>query len=422
MRFPPSAIDPPLSVGLEIHDSAPLRVPGSPTGACRVLTGQHGKRGEKDDGKDSEQNHRRPSSSRGTSERHPDQQADQHDDSDDQPHLVSVCNRVGDPGSNALASIRMSELVRITDVSPRDGLQNEAEIVATHAKVALVRQLCLAHVDEIEVSSFVSPKWVPQLADAASVFAACAAFKPTDVEFSALVPNAKGLESAFRVNHDAGSRVIDKVSVFTAASETFSKRNTNASIAETLARFEPVLSSAKHSGLRVRAYLSCVIACPFEGPIDPAQVARVSTQLLDLGVDELDLGDTIGAGTPQSTRAMIEAVVGSVGSRLDLASKGSGVPLVLHFHDTFGRAAECVVEALGLGVRQFDGAAGGLGGCPYASTPDRRAPGNIATDTLVRTIESTGYRTRVRGTDLARASAMASTIVGRPVSQERGPP
>ena len=312
----------------------------------------------------------------------------------------------------------MSRLVRITDVSPRDGLQNEREIVPTAAKVSLVRQLCLANVDEVEVSSFVSPKWVPQLADAAEVFKECAPFKPAGIEFSALVPNEKGLQAALDVNQAAGSRVIDKVSVFTAASETFSKRNTNASIAETLARFEPVISGAKLAGLRVRGYLSCAIACPFEGPISPVSVARVSADLLDLGVDELDLGDTIGAGTPESTRALIESVAGTLGNRLRLASYKSGASLVLHFHDTFGRAAACVTESLRLGVREFDGAAGGLGGCPYASTPGKRAPGNISTARLVEAIEAAGYETRVRAPELAAASRAASSIVGGSTSGE----
>lgn len=310
----------------------------------------------------------------------------------------------------------MAPLVRITDVSPRDGLQNEAEIVPTSAKVSLVRQLCLADVDEVEVSSFVSPKWVPQLADAAEVFKECATFKPAGIEFSALVPNEKGLEAALGVNQRAGSRVIDKVSVFTAASETFSMRNTNASIAETLARFQPVISGAKRAGLRVRGYLSCAIACPFEGPISPVAVARVSADLLDLGIDELDLGDTIGAGTPESTRALIESVAGSLGHRLRLATNRSGVSLVLHFHDTFGRAASCVTESLRLGVREFDGAAGGLGGCPYASTPGKRAPGNISTASLLQAIEAAGYETRVRFPELETASAIASSIVGRSTS------
>lgn len=311
----------------------------------------------------------------------------------------------------------MNARVRITEVSPRDGLQNEPALVPMADKVALVRALCASGVNEIEVTSFVSPKWVPQLADAGEVLAACAAFKPAGMEFSVLVPNEKGLEAALdvndRVNTQSGQRLIDKVSVFTAASETFSRKNTNATIAETLERFGPVITRAKSAGLRVRGYVSCAIACPFEGAIPPRAVAEVSARLLHLGVDELDLGDTIGAGTPENTRAMLQVVGESTAGGLDFTSNGHGTPTVLHLHDTFGRAAECVVEALALGIRWFDGAAGGLGGCPYASTPGKRAPGNISTETLVLVIERAGFQTEVDKDRLAHAAQLARSVVGR---------
>lgn len=297
----------------------------------------------------------------------------------------------------------MAERVKITEVAARDGLQNEPGVIPTSKKIQLVRALLETGADEIEVSSFVSPKWVPQLGDAAEVFAGVAPLKRAGVELSALVPNERGLNSALEVNQRAGTRLIDKVSVFTAASETFSKRNTNASITETLDRFGPVVERAKREGLRIRGYISCAIACPFEGAIDPQNVARVGVSLLDLGVDELDLGDTIGAGEPATIRALLRAV--EAHSRNRLRSQGGAADLVVHLHDTFGRAGACALEAFRLGVRWFDGAAGGLGGCPYASTPGKRAPGNIDTETLIRALIADGAAIAV---DLGRLQAAAS--------------
>lgn len=307
----------------------------------------------------------------------------------------------------------MAQRVRITDVSPRDGLQNEAGVIPTDGKVRLVRELLRSGVDEIEVSSFVSPKWVPQLGDAGEVFAAIAGEKPRGMCFSALVPNERGLASAIEVNRSARASVIDKVSVFTAASETFSRRNTNATIAETFERFGGVVDGARREGLAIRGYISCVIACPFEGAIAPERVADVAERFAKMGVDEIDLGDTIGAGTRETTRAMLEAVVSRVGAAW-LAPRRAGQPgIVLHLHDTFGRAGECVREALAVGVRSFDGAVAGLGGCPYASTPGRRAPGNIGTELLVRTIREAGFETGVRDADLVRAGEVARDLVAR---------
>lgn len=299
----------------------------------------------------------------------------------------------------------MSKRVRITDVSPRDGLQNEPGVIATADKVRLVELLGGAGVDEVEVSSFVSPKWVPQLADATDVFAALRGRKPPGVVYSALVPNEHGMRAALSVNQAAGERLIDKVAVFTAASETSSRRNTNATIAETLERFVPVVRLARESALPVRGYVSCAVQCPYEGPVAPERVADVAARLLDLGVDEIDLGETIGAGTPESVSAMLEAVM----SRLGAGSGGaaSAPLLTLHLHDTFGRAADCVRAALRLGVRSFDGAAGGLGGCPFASTPARRVPGNIATETLARVVIEEGYAVGLNPEALALAAAHA---------------
>ncbi|MCC6659489.1 MAG: hydroxymethylglutaryl-CoA lyase [Phycisphaerales bacterium] len=301
----------------------------------------------------------------------------------------------------------MPDRVRITDVSPRDGLQNESGVIPTSRKVHLVRMLAASGVDEIEVSSFVSARWVPQLGDAAGVFAGIAAEAGAGWPvLSALVPNEKGLDAALEVNsrwrRDPSGGLIGKVSVFTAASETFARKNINAGIAESIERFGPVVRRAHEAGLLVRGYVSCAIACPFEGPVGPARVADVALRLADIGVDEVDLGDTIGAGEPASVRRMLEAV---------------GVPverLTLHLHDTFGRAAGCVREALGFGVRSFDGAAGGLGGCPYAGTAEKPAPGNIATETLVGVVRESGLACGVDDEALARAGVFAASLRGGP--------
>ena len=326
--------------------------------------------------------------------------------------------------------------VRITDVSPRDGLQNEAGQVSTDDKFRLVGMLAAAGVDEVECTSFVSPKWVPQLADSAALVARINALggagpasleqvDPTPewaeylagdspCEFSVLVPNDKGMESFLDANVNPARPMeapplVQKIAVFTAASETFSKRNTNATIAETLARFVPVIGRAQQHLLSVRGYISCVIACPFEGPINPQRVADVAARLAEMGCDEIDLGDTIGAGTPETVTAMIQAVSQRLGG-LRLNRLGQPV-VVLHLHDTFGRAGDCVRAALDCGIRSFDASVAGLGGCPYAGTPGKPAPGNIATELLVRIIHEAGYTTGVRPARLAEAAAFARATV-----------
>jgi hydroxymethylglutaryl-CoA lyase len=310
-----------------------------------------------------------------------------------------------------------AERVRITDVSPRDGLQNEPGVISTADKVRLVELLSRTGVDEVEVSSFVSPKWVPQLADGAEVLAQLSRTAPVSpaasgraaVTLSVLVPNEKGMLGVMEVNRAAGFDLIGKVAVFTAASETFSLRNTNATIAQTLDRFKPIIALAREHRLPVRGYVSCIVACPFEGPIDPANVGAVARDLIGLGVDEIDLGDTIGAGTPRTIAAAVRRVIEDTGG-LRAGRLGERL-LTLHLHDTFGRAAECVKTALEMGVRSFDGSVAGLGGCPYASTPSKRAPGNISTETLVRTIDGEGYRTGVVMDRLSEAAAFARRIV-----------
>ena len=322
--------------------------------------------------------------------------------------------------------MHMSSTIRITDVGPRDGLQNEAGAIATADKARLVRLLLVTGVDEIEVTSFVSPKWVPQLGDSSELCrrvaddlrrleadrrAQLGENAPPLPMLSALVPNEKGMEGAVRANEEAaglGRPLLAKVSVFTAASETFSLRNTNATIQQTLDRFKPVIEAARARSLLVRGYVSCVIACPFEGPIAPAKVARVCERLVDLGVDEIDLGDTIGAGTPATTAAMLRDVERAVGAEWTQSSSRC----TLHLHDTFGLAAECVRAALDSGVCSFDASIAGLGGCPYASTPGKRAPGNIAMHTLVAALRGAGHRlAHVNDAAMSKAAAFAGEIV-----------
>jgi len=454
----------------------------------------------------------------------------------------------------------MPEHVRITDVSPRDGLQNEPGFIPTEDKVRLIELLGQTGVDEIEVTSFVSPKWVPQLADATEVVTALASspslregaggrvlpaparnpltvqraqalrkemtgpekelwrilggsklagyrfrrqhpFGPFILDFycaskkvvveidgrthfseearqadedrtmylgmyglhvvcftnddvihnsgavatrilevlrervthkpfpppppsgrgrtppvlSALVPNERGLQGVLDANQRARRKLISKISVFTAASETFSRRNTNASIAETIHRFVPTMRAANPEGIAVRGYVSCAVACPYEGPIEPARVVHVCRQLWGIDIRELDVADTIGAGTPDSIRSMLRTVLLEFPSLRPPPATDSSPPglLTLHLHDTFGRAAECVRAALDLGVRSFDGSVAGLGGCPYASTPGKRAPGNIDTTLLVKTIHDAGYATGVNLDRLEEAAAFARQVVAK---------
>lgn len=300
--------------------------------------------------------------------------------------------------------------VRITDVSPRDGLQNEPAAIPTMGKVRLVELLCDSGVDEVEVTSFVSARWVPQLADAAEVVASLRPRAGRPV-LSALVPNEQGLDGVRRANDRArrehAGPVLDKIAVFTAASETFARRNTGASIAETLARFVPVITGARRDGLAVRAYVSCAIACPFEGRIPPGAAVDVAAQLADMGVDDIDLADTIGAGTPASVRALLERVDSRLPGWLGTER------LSVHLHDTFGRAVHCVVEALRCGVRSFDGAVAGLGGCPYAGTPERPAPGNVSTERVVEAVRGAAFQSGVDAARLSEAAAFATTLVAR---------
>ena len=272
--------------------------------------------------------------------------------------------------------------VTIVEVGPRDGLQNEPGFVPTATKLALIERLAGAGLTRIEATAFVSPKWVPQMADHAAVMAGIA--RRPGVAYSALVPNEKGAEAALAAGADA-------LAVFTAASETFSLKNTNCSIAEGIDRFRPVMVLAEKAGVPVRGYISCALDCPYEGLIAPEAVAEVAARLFDLGCTEIAVSDTIGTGTPERTARAFEAVLRHV----------PATGLVGHFHDTKGRALANVAAALALGIRVFDGAVGGLGGCPYAPG----ASGNLATEALVLWLESQGWQTGLDAEALAHIGA-----------------
>jgi len=284
----------------------------------------------------------------------------------------------------------LPDRIRITEVGPRDGLQNEKAIVDVSDKVAFIDLLSAAGPSEIEVTSFVSPKWVPQLADADDVLARIK--RMPGIVYSALVPNERGLERALKAG-------VNKVAVFAAASETFSQRNINASIEESMGRFVPVIRGAGDAGLPVRGYISCAVACPYEGPIDPAAVRAVASNLLDLGVHEIDLGDTIGVAVP----ADIEALYDELDGLLDPGET------TLHLHDTRGTALACAYRAMQLGVNSFDASCAGLGGCPYAPG----AAGNLATEDLVYLCERMNCATGVNLERQLDAGRHIATAIGR---------
>jgi hydroxymethylglutaryl-CoA lyase len=281
------------------------------------------------------------------------------------------------------------ERIWLTEVGPRDGLQNESAIVPLADKVALVERLAAAGCPEVEVSAFVRPDRVPQLADAAQVFAALT--RQPGTVYSALVPNVRGLERAVRAG--AG-----KISLFTAASETFAVRNTNTSIDGTIERFQPVVAEAAAGSLPVRVYVSCAVACPWEGAMEPAHVRTVVERILALGPVEVDLGDTIGAATPDDIERLLEAVMPLVPAD----------QLVLHLHDTQGAAIDCARRAVELGLRRFDAACGGLGGCPFAPG----APGNVATGAMVDLCEEMGFATGIDRNALEEVASWIRGVVG----------
>jgi len=288
-------------------------------------------------------------------------------------------------------------MIRIVEVGPRDGLQNEPATIPTAAKVAFIDALSLTGVDEIEASSFVSAKWVPQLADAEQVLAEIR--RAPGVVYSALVPNERGLERALKSG-------VDKVAVFTAASETFNQKNINATIDQSIERFEPVVRGAGAAQLPVRGYVSTAFWCPYEGKIAPARTVEVVRRLVDLGIDDVSVGDTIGKAAPGEVRALLDLLLLHVP-----ASR-----IAMHFHDTYRHAAENVLASWERGVETFDASAGGIGGCPYAPG----ASGNVATEVVVETLRAAGAEVRVDLAALAAARELIAGALGRQLPPGRG--
>jgi hydroxymethylglutaryl-CoA lyase len=285
----------------------------------------------------------------------------------------------------------MSDQVRIVEVGPRDGLQNEKTPVSVDARVAFIEALLDAGLHTVEVGAFVSPKAIPQMVGSDEVLRRVS--RHTDGEFHVLVPNDKGYEAA----RAAGARVI---AVFGSASEGFSRANINCSVAESIERFKPVIARARADGVKVRGYISCVLGCPYDGEIKPRAVVDVAKVLWDLGCYEVSLGDTIGVGTPRKARALLRAVAGVV----PIAH------LAMHFHDTYGQALANLYAGMEEGVRVIDSAAGGLGGCPYAPG----ATGNVATEDVVYMLEGMGIATGIDMTKLVQATNEVSKLIGRP--------
>ncbi|WP_285428361.1 MULTISPECIES: hydroxymethylglutaryl-CoA lyase [unclassified Pseudomonas] len=281
--------------------------------------------------------------------------------------------------------------VRLVEVGPRDGLQNEAQPISVADKVQLVDALSAAGLSYIEVGSFVSPKWVPQMAGSAEVFAQIQ--RKPGVTYGALAPNLRGFEDALAAG-------VKEVAVFAAASEAFSQRNINCSISESLERFAPIMAAAQQHGVSVRGYVSCVLGCPYEGEIAAEQVATVARELYAMGCYEVSLGDTIGTGTAGATRRLFE-VVGAQVPRDKLAG---------HFHDTYGQAIANVYAALLEGIQVFDSSIAGLGGCPYA----KGASGNVATEDVLYLLNGLGIHTGIDLDALINAGRQISQVLGRP--------
>ncbi|MFN7695488.1 MAG: hydroxymethylglutaryl-CoA lyase [Burkholderiales bacterium] len=285
----------------------------------------------------------------------------------------------------------LPSFVTLCDVGPRDGLQNEKQLVETSVKLELIHRLQSAGIRRLEATSFVSPKWVPQMGDNAQVMAGLQ--RRPDVACAVLVPNLKGLEAALPFQPD-------EIVVFTAASEAFTQKNINCSIAESIERFAPVVAEAKRAGIKVRAALSCALGCPYEGEIAPDKVGAVAGQLRAIGVDHIGVSDTIGVGTPRRVQAALEAAL-----RHFPLAEVSG-----HYHDTYGQALANVYASLELGVNTFDASVGGLGGCPYA----KGATGNVATEDVVFMLNGLGIETGVNLDALVDAAAFISDQLGRP--------
>ncbi|MCQ8897625.1 hydroxymethylglutaryl-CoA lyase [Limnobacter humi] len=290
--------------------------------------------------------------------------------------------------------------VSLVEVGPRDGLQNEQAPISTADKIELCKRLLAAGVTRLEAAAFVSPKWVPQMADGAHVLAGLNGFRHSEVSLSALVPNVKGMEAAI----EAG---VQEVVVFTAASEAFTQKNINCTIADSIERFKPVIELARQHQVHVRGSISCALGCPYEGPIPVGRAGDVARRLADVGVQEFDVADTIGVGTPGQTRAVFEAVAKAV----PLHSVAG------HFHDTYGQALANILAALDVGVRTFHSSVAGLGGCPYA----KGATGNVATEDVVYMLHGMGYDTGVDLNALVDVGQWFSTaVLARPYGSRAG--
>jgi hydroxymethylglutaryl-CoA lyase len=287
--------------------------------------------------------------------------------------------------------LEIPNAVKIVEVGPRDGLQNETLPISAADKVALIKLLSEAGISYIESGSFVSPKWVPQMATSAEVFQTLQ--RDSGVTYAALTPNLRGYEAAIEAK-------ADEVAIFAAASESFSQKNINCSVEESIARFAPIIAEAKKHNIKVRGYVSCVVGCPYEGKIDPEQVASVTEKLIKMGCYEVSLGDTIGVGTPQSVTKMLHAVSARVPT----------TKLAVHFHDTYGQALTNIYAALQLGISVVDSAIAGLGGCPYA----KGASGNVATEDVVYLLNGLGVETGIDIHKLLQAGWFISKKLGKP--------
>jgi hydroxymethylglutaryl-CoA lyase len=289
----------------------------------------------------------------------------------------------------------LPQRVKIVEVGPRDGLQNESQLVPAAVKVELIDRLGMAGLKAIEAAAFVSPKWVPQMGDAAEVMASLP--RRHGVSYPVLVPNLKGFEQALAAG-------VEEIAIFAAASEAFSQKNINCSIAESLERFRPVMEAARQNGIRVRGYVSCVAGCPYQGAVPPAAVAEVALRLAELGCHEISLGDTIGVGTPAAIRRMLDEVM-----LLLPVERLAG-----HYHDTYGMALANIYASLERGVAVFDASVAGLGGCPYAAG----ASGNVATEDVVYLMNGLGIETGVDLDRLVDAGAFICAELGRAPSSK----
>lgn len=305
--------------------------------------------------------------------------------------MSSTSSSTNSVTTNSVTTKSLPSKVRIVEVGPRDGLQNEAIMISANDKVSLIEKLTDAGINYIEIGSFVSPKWVPQMSTSTEVFQQLA--RVDAVTYAALTPNMRGFEAAMAVG-------VTEVAIFAAASESFSQKNINCSIEESIERFIPIITAAKKANIKVRGYVSCVVGCPYEGNIAAEKVADVAEKLSQLGCYEISLGDTVGVGTPASVTKMLQAV----STRVPVAK------LAVHFHDTYGQALTNIYAALQFGISVIDSAIAGLGGCPYA----KGASGNVATEDVVYLLNGLGITTGIDFDKLLQAGWFISDKLGKP--------